>query len=123
MPALAKNEQMRRKANSWRGLPTDSCTIDGVNLMQGCNRACDVLSPPAHRSPHFSHSVSLQPFDHSNVIAAGARFRFTRSDVLSSNGLSTWREVVGRAILSVDLTVLPDRPFHSSDRRDPSLSS
>jgi len=43
-----------------------------------------------------------------------ARFRFTRNDVLSSNGLSIWREVVCRAILSADLTVLPDRPFHSS---------
>lgn len=43
-----------------------------------------------------------------------ARFRFTRNDVLSSDGLSIWREVVSRAILPVDLTVLPDRPFHSS---------
>ena len=41
-------------------------------------------------------------------------FGFTRNDVLSSDGRSIWREVVGRAILSVDLTVLPDRPFHSN---------
>jgi AraC-like DNA-binding protein len=44
----------------------------------------------------------------------GARFRFTRNDVLSSDGLAIWRKVVGRAILSVDLAVLPDFPFHSS---------
>ena len=42
------------------------------------------------------------------------RFRFTRSDVLGSDGRAIWREVVGRAILSVDLVVLPDCPFHSS---------
>src|SRR5437899_10325567 len=51
---LARNEQMRQKTNSWRDLRTDCCTIDMVNLMQGCNRGRDVSSPTVHQSPRYA---------------------------------------------------------------------
>lgn len=45
------------------------------------------------------------------VQAAG--FRFSYRDVASREGLTLWREVIGRSILKVDLTVLEGLPFHS----------
>jgi AraC-like DNA-binding protein len=42
-----------------------------------------------------------------------ATFRFLRSDVLGRSGLATWREIIGRTILKLDLALLPEFPFHS----------
>lgn len=40
-------------------------------------------------------------------------FRFSRDDVLTGDGFAQWREIIGRSILKLDLSLLPDHCFHS----------
>lgn len=45
-----------------------------------------------------------------------ASFKFSHRDLLRPQGLVVWREVIGRTLARLDLSVLPDRPFHSEAR-------
>jgi AraC-like DNA-binding protein len=45
-----------------------------------------------------------------------ASFRFSHDDLLRPRGLVIWREVIGRTLARLDLSVLPDRLFHSEAR-------
>ena len=45
-----------------------------------------------------------------------ASFKFSHRDLLRPRGLVLWREVIGRTLARLDLSVLPDRPFHSEAR-------